>query len=132
MRRGGWIVLLLVAGVVLVVLGNRGQTTGDEPRASASSQTPATGSGQGLPPQAFETIALIEAGGPYPFDRDGAVFMNRERRLPAHERGYWREYTVPTPGESDRGARRIVAGRGGELYYTADHYRSFVRVEARR
>lgn len=58
--------------------------------------------------------------------------MNREGLLPQRERGYWREYTVPTPGESDRGARRIVAGRGGELYYTADHYRSFVRVKETR
>ena len=83
---------------------------------------------QELPPEARQTLALIRAGGPFPYARDGAVFNNREGRLPARERGYYREYTVKTPGASDRGARRIVAGRGGEFYYTHDHYRSFKRI----
>lgn len=81
-----------------------------------------------LPPEARETIALIRKGGPFPYERDGAVFGNRERRLPARERGWYREYTVRTPGARDRGARRIVAGRDGTLYYTGDHYRSFRRI----
>lgn len=120
--------LLLVAGVVLIVLGRQDLSGRDDPGTSAATQ----GSSQGLPPEAFETIDLIERAGPYPYDRDDSVFMNREGLLPQRERGYWREYTVPTPGESDRGARRIVAGRGGELFYTGDHYRSFVRVKEPR
>ena len=75
-----------------------------------------------------ETLVRIQRGGPFPYRRDGAVFRNRERRLPAREQGYYREYTVPTPGAKDRGARRIVAGRGSEYYYTDDHYESFRRV----
>lgn len=84
-----------------------------------------------LPPEAVDTIALIEAGGPFPYRRDGVTFENRERLLPGQPRGYYREYTVPTPGVSDRGARRIVAGGDPPevMYYTADHYRSFRRVE---
>jgi ribonuclease T1 len=81
-----------------------------------------------LPREAIETIALIRKGGPYPHERDGAVFGNREKLLPARERGWYREYTVRTPGERTRGARRIVAGRDGTLYYTHDHYRSFRRI----
>jgi ribonuclease T1 len=81
-----------------------------------------------LPPEARETLALIKAGGPFPYARDGVVFNNREGLLPKHQRGYYREYTVKTPGARDRGARRIVAGRGGEFYYTHDHYRSFKRI----
>jgi len=81
-----------------------------------------------LPREAVESIALIRKGGPYPHERDGAVFSNREKRLPARERGWYREYTVRTPGERTRGARRIVAGRDGTLYYTDDHYRSFKRI----
>ena len=81
-----------------------------------------------LPPEARETIRLIERGGPFPYDRDGITFGNRERLLPSQPQGYYREYTVITPGSPDRGARRIVAGREGELYYTDDHYDSFKRV----
>ncbi len=81
-----------------------------------------------LPPEARQTLALIHAGGPFPYPRDGVAFANREGHLPQKARGYYREYTVPTPGARDRGARRIVAGRGGELYYTDDHYRSFRRI----
>ena len=78
-----------------------------------------------LPPEAAETMELIEADGPFPYDRDGITFQNREGLLPDQPRGYYREYTVPTPGERDRGARRIVAGEQGEYYWTADHYESF-------
>jgi ribonuclease T1 len=81
-----------------------------------------------LPAEARQTLALIKAGGPFPYQKDGSVFGNREGLLPKHGHGYYREYTVKTPGAKDRGARRIVAGRGGEYYYTDDHYRSFRRI----
>jgi ribonuclease T1 len=81
-----------------------------------------------LPPEARETLSRIQAGGPFPYKQDGRVFHNRERLLPQRTPGYYREYTVKTPGARDRGARRIVAGRGGEYYYTEDHYRSFRRI----
>ncbi len=81
-----------------------------------------------LPKEARATLVLIHQRGPFPYERDGVVFGNFERRLPIRERGYYREYTVPTPGVSHRGARRIVVGRGGELYYTSDHYRSFRHI----
>lgn len=82
-----------------------------------------------LPPQGQETYGLIRAGGPFPYDKDGTVFGNRERLLPAAKRGFYREYTVRTPGSRDRGARRIVCGgpvrTPHACYYTADHYASF-------
>jgi ribonuclease T1 len=81
-----------------------------------------------LPREARETLAAIKAKGPFPYAKDGAVFGNREGLLPAHKRGYYREYTVKTPGERSRGARRIVVGNGGELYYTDDHYNHFRRI----
>ena len=89
----------------------------------------ATIGGSKLPPEARDTLKLIEQGGPFPFDQDGAIFQNREGLLPRQARGYYHEYTVITPGEGDRGARRIVTGQRGELYYTDDHYDSFKRVE---
>jgi guanyl-specific ribonuclease Sa len=87
----------------------------------------------GLPPEALDTIALIRKGGPFPYRRDGTVFHNRERLLPQKPRAWYREYTVPTPGARDRGARRIVAGGSPPevFYYTPDHYRSFRQVEPR-
>lgn len=81
-----------------------------------------------LPLEARQTIALIKAGGPFPYSRDGIVFDNREGQLPKKARGYYHEYTVKTPGSRDRGARRLITGRDGELYYTDDHYRTFKRV----
>jgi ribonuclease T1 len=81
-----------------------------------------------LPPQARATLQLIEQGGPFPYSRDGVVFRNYERLLPQRPRGYYREYTVPTPGARNRGARRIIAGKAGERYYTDDHYRTFRRI----
>jgi ribonuclease T1 len=78
-----------------------------------------------LPAEGRRTLILIRRGGPYPYTRDGVTFGNFERILPRKASGYYREYTVPTPGESDRGARRIVAGQAGDKYYTADHYASF-------
>ena len=84
-----------------------------------------------LPEEARATLRLIDAGGPFPHRRDGIIFENRERRLPDHARGYYREYTVPTPGSKDRGARRIITGDKPPLvfYYTADHYKSFRRIQ---
>ena len=91
-----------------------------------------------LPPEARHTLVLIKQSGPFPFPRkDGTTFGNFERRLPEQPRGYYREYTVPTPGSHDRGARRIIAGSGrsgnvatsGEYYFTHDHYRSFRRIQ---
>ena len=85
-----------------------------------------------LPRQGRVTYELIRQGGPFPYDKDGVVFGNRERQLPAQKRGYWREYTVATPGSRDRGARRIVCGGPKRAphtcYYTADHYASFRKI----
>jgi ribonuclease T1 len=79
--------------------------------------------------QVRKTLDLIDGGGPFPYPKkDGTVFGNREGRLPAQARGYYREYTVPTPRAKNRGARRIVRGKGGETWYTNDHYGSFVRL----
>ena len=85
-----------------------------------------------LPKEAREVLKQIRAGGPFAYERDGVVFGNRERLLPSHPRGYYHEYTVPTPGARNRGARRIVCGgppKSPEVcYYTADHYNSFARI----
>lgn len=100
----------------------KGPVTASEPVALAE-----------LPREAQQTQRLVRAGGPFPFVKDGATFGNRERQLPRRSRGYYREYTVPTPGASNRGARRIVCGgvtaRQPEVcYYTDDHYASFRRI----
>ena len=93
-----------------------------------------------LPPEARETLRLIQSGGPFPYPhKDGSTFGNFENRLPMQPRGYYREYTVPTPGLNNRGPRRIVAGEGntgdvrnsGEYYYSSNHYRSFSRIQER-
>jgi len=85
-----------------------------------------------LPPQGSQTYGLIRQGGPFPNEKDGVVFGNRERLLPAHQRGYYREYTVKTPGVNHRGTRRIVCGgqprTPDACYYTADHYASFRKI----
>ncbi|WP_027460909.1 ribonuclease domain-containing protein [Deinococcus murrayi] len=85
-----------------------------------------------LPPEGRQTLRRIASGGPFPYRKDGSVFGNRERLLPRQPPGTYREYTVPTPGESDRGARRIVCADRqpptAECYYTADHYSSFRRI----
>ena len=81
-----------------------------------------------LPIEARATLELIKAGGPFPYPQDGRTFSNREKLLPQQKRGYYREYTVRTPGVRERGPRRIVAGSSGEYYYTEDHYRSFRRI----
>ncbi len=117
-RRLAWVLLGLI---LLVGLGQAfwGGGTGRGEAEIALAQ---------LPPEARQTLDLIKRGGPFPYGKDGSVFGNREGLLPRQQRGYYREYTVPTPGSRDRGARRIVAGRGGDYWYTADHYRSFRRI----
>ncbi len=81
-----------------------------------------------LPPEAQRILQLIKQGGPFAYSRDGVTFGNYEKLLPLRGRGYYREYTVKTPGISSRGPRRIVVGREGESYYTDDHYASFRRI----
>ncbi|MEW6677891.1 MAG: ribonuclease domain-containing protein [Pseudomonadota bacterium] len=82
-----------------------------------------------LPEEGRQTLMFIKQGGPFPYSKDGTVFQNREGRLPDRQRGYYREYTVPTPGLSHRGALRIVSGQEGDHWYTQDHYRSFKRIQ---
>ncbi len=82
-----------------------------------------------LPPEALDTLELIENKGPYPYRQDNGTFQNRERILPIEHSKYYREFTVETPGSRDRGARRIVTGGDGEGYYTSDHYTSFKEIE---
>ncbi|MFC7491839.1 MULTISPECIES: ribonuclease domain-containing protein [unclassified Knoellia] len=82
-----------------------------------------------LPGEARVVLGLIRAGGPYEYDQDDRTFQNREGILPAQKRGYYREYTVETPGSNDRGARRIIAGAGGDRYWTTDHYDSFRQIQ---
>ena len=115
---------LLLAGLVLLAPPALARGEAPPERAVAAEVSAAE-----LPAEARQTIALIRKGGPFPLQRDGIEFRNFESRLPIMPRGYYREYTVRTPGAKDRGARRIVAGRGGELYYTDDHYTSFRRVK---
>jgi ribonuclease T1 len=94
-----------------------------EPTSTLSTMTVAE-----LPAEAVDTLELIRQGGPFPFDQDGATFQNRERLLPPAPQGFYEEYTVITPGEDDRGARRIVAADDGGRFYTDDHYDSFTEV----
>jgi len=115
--------LLLPLLVPLAGLGASAPAPAREPAPQALLEVPVAA----LPKEARETLALVKRGGPFPYRQDGATFGNFEKRLPIRARGYYHEYTVPTPGARDRGARRIVAG-GGEYYYTDDHYRSFRRI----
>jgi len=155
MRRHGW----LIVGLVLIALwawsqrsvpttapGTGGARTSQDSKAHAPLATspdaetrpraPApTGASRSdawpayLPAEALDTLQLIAHGGPYPNRQDGAAFQNRERLLPSQPRGYYREFTVRTPGSRDRGARRIIAGGDppAEFFYSDDHYRSFRR-----
>jgi ribonuclease T1 len=137
----------LLAGLLLVLTGcaTSGAGNGSSPGSPGSTATAAAGSpgasgvpswargmpvvGVGrLPAQARDTLRIIDAGGPFPYRQDGTVFGNRERLLPPQPRGHYHEYTVPTPGSPDRGARRIVTGESRETYYTDDHYRTFKAV----
>ncbi|MFD0271854.1 ribonuclease domain-containing protein [Streptomyces sp. NPDC127106] len=105
--------------------GTRGRTQAGAPAWAAGMATVRAGE---LPREARDVLALIDKGGPYPYRQDGTVFGNFEKLLPRQKRGYYHEYTVKTPGERDRGPRRIVTGQGGEFYYTGDHYNSFKAV----
>ncbi|MBD0691401.1 ribonuclease [Streptomyces sp. CBMA123] len=84
-----------------------------------------------LPSQAQDTLGLIDKGGPYPYNRDGIVFENRESRLPKKGNGYYHEFTVVTPGSNDRGTRRVVTGGSGEQYWSPDHYATFQEIDPR-
>ncbi|GAA1437571.1 ribonuclease domain-containing protein [Microlunatus lacustris] len=131
----GAVVALLVLGLLLLWGGTAPQTADRPPVVPTTAGTdPESGlplvALASLPREARQTVALIDRGGPFPYDRDGATFGNRERLLPPRPGGYYREYTVPTPGEDDRGARRIVTGDDDrQLFWTADHYASFARVQ---
>lgn len=134
------VVVGVIVLILMIALGSRDGDSSVSPGATPAA-TSAGGSGSaasdGLPTVAMDdlpdegrtTIGLIDQNGPYPYDQDDSVFRNREGRLPDRPQGTYREYTVKTPGESDRGARRIVKARDGTLYYTDDHYESFKRVQ---
>jgi len=137
----GWvrIAVLLVGAVVALEWWSSRFPVDTPPVAPADAPTSGVATGESrypslLPPEAVATLKAIERGGPFPYDRDGSVFQNRERRLPDQPRGYYREYTVETPGSRDRGARRLVTGGDPPevFYYTDDHYRTFRRLEVRR
>lgn len=122
---------LAAAAVVAVSAWRPDRVDGPVPSVATESGTVSLAS---LPAQAQRTKLLIAQGGPFPYDKDSTVFHNRERLLPPHPRGYYREYTVTTPGAGDRGARRIVCGGDrptapDACYYSADHYASFRRIE---
>jgi ribonuclease T1 len=119
MTRPLWMLALLLAGLVAAAPA----VAQKAPRQALGEIAVAE-----LPREARATLALIRKGGPFPYAKDGAIFGNREALLPQRKRGYYREYTVKTPGERTRGARRIVAGAGGDLYYTEDHYNRFMRI----
>ena len=130
----GWIrAKFALASFLLLQVGGVGalwaKTTAADVAQISPSGVVATVAWAQLPPQAQRTYTLIRQGGPFPYAKDGTVFGNRERLLPRQPRGYYREYTVQTPGSRDRGARRIVCGGPARepqhCYYTADHYASF-------
>ncbi|OKH84483.1 ribonuclease [Mycobacterium sp. SWH-M3] len=128
---------LAVAALLCALLAGCGTATKPQPASapvSSSTQAEGTCALDSLPPEVSDTVDLIESGGPFPYPRnDGVVFGNFEGRLPKHERGYYHEYTVPTPGAKNRGARRIVTGGKPlndppEFFYTGNHYESFCLI----
>ncbi len=125
LTKGAALAVLALLAIYALLGGDLGQD--EEPRADPG-ETPA-----GLSQEEFDgiasTLAAIEAGEELPFDQDGSTFQNRERLLPDREGGYYREYTVVTPGSDDRGARRLVIGADGDTWYTRDHYDSFVQID---
>jgi ribonuclease T1 len=125
------VAIVVIAMLVVTLAASLFGCAADKPAASNGTD-PASGlkvvAVADLPKEAQHTLELIDQGGPYPYSRDGVVFGNLEKILPKRDRGYYHEYTVPTPGEKDRGARRIVTGNRNERYYTDDHYQSFRRI----
>jgi guanyl-specific ribonuclease Sa len=130
-RSGGRITVALFALIAVVVIGALIRDTTRSPASTTSASVASRRPLSALPPEARATWRLIENKGPFRYSKDGTVFENRERLLPSRNSGYYHEYTVPTPGETDRGPRRLVTGKKDELYYTDDHYRSFVVVDPR-
>ncbi len=130
MPRGfkAWWLLWLGLLLWLPAAQARGHHHADSAAPAYVSAAPAYVSAGELPPEARDTLRLIKQGGPFPYPRDGVVFGNYEHRLPSQPRGYYHEYTVRTPGERGRGARRIVCGAPAECYYSGDHYRTFLRI----
>ncbi|WP_424892613.1 ribonuclease domain-containing protein [Streptomyces sp. XH2] len=108
--------------------GGSGGASAAAPPAPSWAHGMKTVSREKLPAEARKTLDLIDKGGPFPYDKDGTVFGNYENRLPKQARGYYHEYTVPTPGSRNRGARRIIAGSHAERFYTSDHYETFEAV----
>ena len=155
-RLPAWMVVALVVGaVVLWAFARNGSGEAFDPPAALPSQSTTTDRSNGttgptpsgrstpvsglptvaesaLPDEADTTLALIRAGGPFPYEEDDGVFGNRERILPRQPGGYYREYTVETPGDDDRGPRRIIGGADGDLYWTTDHYASFRQIQEGR
>ncbi|MGH3722301.1 MAG: ribonuclease domain-containing protein [Pseudonocardiaceae bacterium] len=128
----------LIGLLVLVASGALGRhalsapSVGDRPSVVVSAAGLPVRALSQLPPQAARVWQLIQHGVPSPYQQDGTVFGNRERRLPPRQSGFYHEYTVPTPGEPGRGPRRLITGGAAELYYTSDHYVSFVAVDPER
>lgn len=116
---------LLLAGILLCLSAAFAQPQSDAPDNVAAPREILVAD---LPPEARATLQLVRQGGPFPNARDGVVFGNREHKLPKQPRGYYREYTVKTPGVHGRGARRIVCGPLAECYYSGNHYRTFRRI----
>lgn len=120
---------LVLTGFLLVLAS---VTSSAQAKGPAEADRTATIAIAELPAQGAQTYQLIAQGGPFPYEKDGMVFGNRERLLPGNGRGYYREYTVNTPGLKHRGTRRIVCGGAprtpDSCYYTADHYASFRRI----
>jgi ribonuclease T1 len=129
------VALLATAGIVLPGLGDGEPAPApSSPPASSTADAPSgESSASGLEDSEIAGIstvlAAIDSGTPLPYSEDGQTFQNREALLPAQPIGYYSEYTVETPGSSDRGARRLIIGDGGETYYTDDHYLSFTRID---
>lgn len=133
LTKGAGLAVLAVLAVYALLGGDLGQDETGEPEptnSAATATTTATEAGftdeetTGI----ADALAAIESGD-LPFDRDGTTFQNREGLLPDREQGYYREYTVITPGSDDRGARRLVIGEDGDTWYTRDHYDSFVSID---
>jgi len=120
----GWIAVVALLGFALIAApsANARENAADRSEIALAK----------LPAEARDVLLLIRAGGPFPYERDGVTFGNRERLLPAQRRGYYHEYTVTTPGAKNRGARRIICGGSRRTpdvcYYTDDHYASFRRI----